>query len=106
MIAAAMASDDDGKGWVSLGLDTRLIEALVKMQYCSPTPVQSRATPLVLAGKDVVALSHTGSGKTAAYLIPAIHKIMQHTGVLLNPRVLILVPTLELAHQVKKEARK
>ena len=99
-----MASDDDGKGWVSLGLDTRLIEALVKMQYCSPTPVQSRATPLVLAGKDVVALSHTGSGKTAAYLIPAIHKIMQHTGVLLNPRVLILVPTLELAHQVKKEA--
>ena len=71
-----------------------------------PDAVQARAIPLVLAGKDVVARAHTGS-KTAAYLLPAIHKIMQSDvsgAPAPNPRALVLVPTRELAHQVKKEA--
>ena len=54
-----------------------MLRALTKKRYRAPTPVQARAIPLVLAGKDVVARAHTGSGKTAAYLLPAIHKIMQ-----------------------------
>ena len=101
---------DQTGGWAALGLDPRLLRALTKKQYRSPTAVQARAIPLVLEGKDVVARAHTGSGKTAAYLLPAIHKMMQggdggaggaaHA----NPRALILVPTRELAHQVKKEA--
>ena len=66
-----------GGGWSSLGLDPRLLRALTKKQYRAPTAVQARAIPLVLEGKDVVARAHTGSGKTAAYLLPAIHKIMQ-----------------------------
>ena len=105
------AEDDSSNsgGWASLGLDPRLLRALTKKQYRSPTAVQSRAIPLVLEGKDVVARAHTGSGKTAAYLLPAIHKMMQNSGdngasALPNPRALILVPTRELAHQVKKEA--
>jgi ATP-dependent RNA helicase DDX56/DBP9 len=94
-------------GWDALGLDPRLLRALTKKRYRAPTPVQARAIPLVLAGKDVVARAHTGSGKTAAYLLPAIHKIMQSDvsgAPAPNPRALVLVPTRELAHQVKKEA--
>ena len=95
--------------WASLGLDPRLLRALTKKQYRSPTAVQRQAIPLVLEGKDVVARAHTGSGKTAAYLLPAIHKMMQAgetdgAALVPNPRALVLVPTRELAHQVKKEA--
>ena len=102
-----MGIDKGDAGWDALGLDPRLLRALTKKRYRAPTPVQSRAIPLVLEGKDVVARAHTGSGKTAAYLLPAIHKIMQSGeagGDALNPRALVLVPTRELAHQVKKEA--
>ena len=102
-----MGIDKGDAGWDALGLDPRLLRALTKKRYRAPTPVQSRAIPLVLEGKDVVARAHTGSGKTAAYLLPAIHKIMQSGdagGDAPNPRALVLVPTRELAHQVKKEA--
>jgi ATP-dependent RNA helicase DDX56/DBP9 len=103
-------SGDPVDGWASLGLDPRLLRALTKKRYRAPTAVQSQAIPLVLEGKDVVARAHTGSGKTAAYLLPAIHKIVTADDLssggapLPNPRVLVLVPTRELAHQVKKEA--
>ena len=87
-------------GWDALGLDPRWLRALTKKRYRAPTPVQARAIPLVLAGKDVVARAHTGSGKTAAYLLPAIHKIMQSDvsgAPAPNPRALVLVPTRELS---------
>ena len=91
-------------------MDPRLLRALTKKRYRAPTAVQSQAIPLVLEGKDVVARAHTGSGKTAAYLLPAIHKIVTSADTAMggappsNPRALVLVPTRELAHQVKKEA--
>ena len=69
-------SGDAGDGWMTLGLDPRLLRALTKKRYRAPTAVQSQAIPLVLEGKDVAARAHTGSGKTAAYLLPAIHKIV------------------------------
>ena len=103
-------SGDAGDGWTTLGLDPRLLRALTKKRYRAPTAVQSQAIPLVLEGKDVVARAHTGSGKTAAYLLPAIHKIVTSADTAMggappsNPRALVLVPTRELAHQVKKEA--
>ena len=103
-------SGDAVDGWSNLGLDPRLLRALTKKRYRAPTAVQSQAIPLVLKGKDVVARAHTGSGKTAAYLLPAIHKIVTSndtnvgTAPQPNPRALVLVPTRELAHQVKKEA--
>ena len=103
-------SGDAGDGWMTLGLDPRLLRALTKKRYRAPTAVQSQAIPLVLEGKDVVARAHTGSGKTAAYLLPAIHKIVTSGDAAMggappsNPRALVLVPTRELAHQVKKEA--
>ena len=92
--------------WEQLGLDARILKALKKKGFDCPTEVQSRAIPLVLSGKDVIARAHTGSGKTLAYLLPMIHKIMrdQEIHFLNNPRALVLVPTRELANQVKDEA--
>ena len=96
----------DHSTWASLGLDRRILKALKRKQYNAPTAVQAQAIPLVLSGKDVVVRAHTGSGKTAAYLLPVAHIVMQNHahGALPNPRAIVLVPTRELANQVTKEA--
>ncbi|AWR97430.1 DEAD/DEAH box helicase [Acidianus sulfidivorans JP7] len=78
-------------------LSEDLIKALNDANYVNPTKVQEKAIPLLLQGKSVLAQAKTGSGKTAAYLIPAIER-KQHT--------LVLVPTRELAYQVRDEAKK
>jgi len=77
------------------------LEDLVKKNieekgYIAPTPIQDRTIPLIIEGKDVVGIANTGTGKTAAFLIPLINKIIQ------NPRekVLVMVPTRELAQQI------
>lgn len=78
-------------------LDKGLVRALNEAKYLKPTKVQEMAIPLLLQGKSVLAQAKTGSGKTAAYLIPAIQR---------RERTLVLVPTRELAYQVMEEARK
>jgi len=89
-----------------------LITNISKSRYQSPTPVQKYALPMVLAGRDVMGCAQTGSGKTAAFLIPIIHKLLEG-GVSSNgghgttcPEVVIMSPTRELAIQIKDEARK
>jgi len=67
--------------------------------YVSPTPIQDKAIPHALLGQDVVGLAATGTGKTAAFLIPLIDKVMKQKG----DRVLIMAPTRELAVQIEKE---
>ncbi|KAF2171740.1 hypothetical protein M409DRAFT_17975 [Zasmidium cellare ATCC 36951] len=89
--------------FASLGLDSRLLQAVNREKFPAPTPVQAKAIPLALEGKDVLARAKTGSGKTLAYLLPTIHSILQRKSS--NKRVkttstLILVPTKELATQV------
>ena len=69
------------------------------MGYVDPTPIQLRAIPLVLAGQDVIGSAQTGTGKTAAFGLPILSKIGQHSDI--GPRVLILEPTRELAAQVE-----
>ena len=59
-----------------LGLDPRLLRALSKLSFVKPTPIQSHVIPLALAGKDILARARTGSGKTAAYSLPVIQKIL------------------------------
>ena len=111
MVEASGQVTDEAPGkqytdaWTRLGLDARILKALKKKGHGRPTVVQSRAIPLVLSGKDVVARAHTGSGKTLAYVLPMIHKILQNQDVrsMNNPRALVLVPTRELAQQVKNE---
>ncbi len=67
--------------------------------YQTPTPIQDQAIPEILKGKDVIGIANTGTGKTAAFLVPLLHKIIQQR----SERVLILVPTRELAVQIYDE---
>lgn len=68
-------------------------------QYSSPTPIQDQAIPAILAGKDVVGIANTGTGKTAAFLIPLIDKVFKDR----NQKVFIVTPTRELALQIDEE---
>ncbi|EPE31673.1 P-loop containing nucleoside triphosphate hydrolase [Glarea lozoyensis ATCC 20868] len=87
-----------------LGLDSRLLQGISKQNFQAPTLVQSKAIPLALEGRDVLARAKTGSGKTAAYLLPIIHLILRRkqTTPTQTTSALILVPTRELAEQVTK----
>ncbi|KAI2835789.1 hypothetical protein CBS11350_9793 [Aspergillus niger] len=98
-------SDADEADFESLNLDPRLRQALIKEKFTKPTPVQAKAIPLALAGKDILARAKTGSGKTAAYVLPIFQTILQKKAA--DPSLkattgLILVPTRELAEQVQK----
>jgi ATP-dependent RNA helicase RhlE len=82
----------------SLDLDKSLLKALKELGFAQPTPIQSEAIPPALEGRDVLACAMTGSGKTAAFLLPIIDRLMKKPrGV---TRALVLVPTRELAAQV------
>ena len=72
---------------------------IIAKRYESPTPIQDKIIPHVLLGQDVVGLAETGTGKTAAFLIPLIDKVVKQKG----ERVLIMAPTRELAVQIEKE---
>lgn len=72
--------------------------------YVKPTPIQARAIPVVLQGHDVLGLAQTGTGKTAAFVLPILHRLLQGKS-LGRPRALIVVPTRELAEQIYKEIR-
>ncbi|MCJ1480723.1 ATP-dependent DNA/RNA helicase [Schaereria dolodes] len=91
--------------FVSLGLDSRLLQAVAKKGFTTPTPVQSKVIPLALEGKAILARAKTGSGKTAAYVLPILEAILRRkreTPKLKAVSALILVPTRELAEQVTK----
>jgi len=97
----------------TLGLDEALVRALTAAGYENPTDVQSRAIPAALAGRDLRVCSNTGSGKTAAFVLPALMKVLAarqdpaqkpKKGEVRGPRILVLVPTRELSMQVAKAA--
>ena len=87
----------------ALRIDPALLLPLQAMNIESPTPIQAEAIPLILAGKDVIAQSQTGTGKTLAYLLPTLHNIDQS---LKQLQVMILVPTRELGMQIIHEIEK
>ena len=80
-------------------IDHRIKTNISAKNYYVPTPIQDQAIPVILDGKDVVGIANTGTGKTAAFLIPLIHKVLQSP----NQKVLIVVPTRELAQQIETE---
>ena len=88
-----------------LGLQPELLRAVAEKGYTTPSPIQSQAIPVVLAGGDLIAGAQTGTGKTAAFVLPMLQRLVQapHTG--RNPRALVLTPTRELAAQVAESAR-
>ena len=93
-----------GGGFQSLGLSQAILRAVLKKGYRVPTPIQRKAMPVILTGKDVVAMARTGSGKTAAFLIPMLEKLNVHS-VTSGARALILSPTRELAMQTFRFAK-
>jgi len=87
--------------FASLGLSEHIVKAVNDAGYTEPTPVQQAAIPAALAGKDLVVSSQTGSGKTAAFMLPSLQRLtVEPTLKARGPRVLVLTPTRELAVQV------
>lgn len=89
--------------FAALGLNRDLLYALEKQFYTTPYPIQSEAIPVILAGKDVLGIAQTGSGKTASYVLPTL-QLLQSKPLAQNRYIntLVLVPTRELAIQVQK----
>jgi len=83
-------------------LDKKVLEGIEAIGFEEATPVQEKAIPIVLEGKDLMATAQTGTGKTAAFLLPLIHKVLQH-GHDDHIKVLVIVPTRELAAQIDQQ---
>lgn len=84
------------------GLSPQILDGVKAMGYVDPTPIQLRAIPMIMAGTDVIGSAQTGTGKTAAFALPILSKLNQHSQA---TRVLILEPTRELASQVETAIR-
>ena len=90
----------------SLGLADTLVTAVGALGYEEPTPVQRETIPVILSGRDLLAQAATGTGKTAAFALPIIHRLIEEEGDRKRPRSLVLVPTRELAMQVSEAIHK
>ncbi|XP_043105882.1 probable ATP-dependent RNA helicase DDX56 [Puntigrus tetrazona] len=99
--------EDDTLQFHEMGLDDRLLKALADLGWSQPTLIQEKAIPLALEGKDLLARARTGSGKTAAYAIPLIQRILASKQTVREQavRALVLVPTKELGQQVQTMIR-
>jgi len=91
----------------TFGLAEPITRALAEEQYTTPTPIQSDAIPLVLAGRDIVGIAQTGTGKTAAFALPILNRLAADRKPLekKSPRVLVLSPTRELSGQILESFR-
>lgn len=96
--------------FANLGLAPDLLRAVAEEGYTTPTPIQRQAIPLVLAGQDILGGAQTGTGKTAAFTLPLLHRLLTHASSSPSParhpvRALILAPTRELALQVYESVK-
>ena len=99
------AADASPQRFDTLPLNAKLLRAVADSGYTAMTPIQAKAIPLVLAGRDVMGAAQTGTGKTAAFSIPLLQKMMKHETASMSParhpvRALVITPTRELADQV------
>ena len=95
-------------GFLKLNLLPELVQAVEDAGYSEPTPVQSQTIPMILAGRDILATAQTGTGKTAAFVLPLLQHLSTKTAkhdTKKAPRALILCPTRELAIQVQKSVQ-
>lgn len=96
--------------FTDLGLKAELLRAVSEQGYDTPTPIQQKAIPAVMAGHDLMASAQTGTGKTAGFTLPILHRLASGpndrlTRITKTPRVLVLTPTRELAIQVEESVR-
>src|SRR5687767_2813597 len=94
----------------TLPLDPKLLRAVADSGYLTMTPIQQKAIPIVLAGRDVMGAAQTGTGKTAAFSLPLLQKMLKHENASMSParhpvRALVLAPTRELADQVANSVK-
>jgi len=89
----------------SFSLDDRLHRAVTAAGYTTPTPIQEQAIPAALAGHDLIGTAQTGTGKTAAFVLPLLHRLLTTPGPRGKTRALIVTPTRELAEQVHAALR-
>ena len=92
-----MDNDDHSVDFAELGLSDALLTTLREVGYETPSPIQAATIPPLLAGRDVVGLAQTGTGKTAAFALPILQGLDPHQR---TPQALVLAPTRELALQV------
>ncbi len=97
--------------FAEIGLHPLLLQAVADTGYTTPTPIQAQALPEVMAGKDVMGAAQTGTGKTAAFTLPILHRLMPLANTSASParhpvRALILTPTRELADQVSESVKR
>ena len=97
----------DSPKFAALGLAQPLVRSVAEAGYQEPTPIQAKAVPEILAGTDVLAAAQTGTGKTAAFVLPILHRLTQNPRPThgSGPRCLIVTPTRELAAQVEADVR-
>ncbi len=88
------------QGFYGLGIAPKILDLLERIKFKTPTPIQSRAIPLAMEGKDVIGIAQTGTGKTHAFAIPMIQHLAQKEGI-----GLVLAPTRELAVQIDEAVR-
>lgn len=92
--------------FTKLNLNEKLMRAIEASGFTEPTDIQREAIPLVLSGKDLMASAQTGTGKTAAFVLPALQRLLTPAATRgKGPRVLVLTPTRELAMQVNENIR-
>lgn len=93
-----------------LNLSAEILRAIADQGYTEPTPIQAQAIPPILEGKDIMGGAQTGTGKTAGFTLPMLHRLQPHANTSVSParhaiRALILVPTRELAAQVYESVK-
>ncbi|KAL5416860.1 ribosomal RNA processing protein [Paraphaeosphaeria minitans] len=94
------AGESPKKTFADLGVREELCEACVNLKFTNPTPIQEQSIPLALEGRDVIGLAETGSGKTAAFVLPILQSLMEKPQSLFG---LVLAPTRELAYQISQQ---
>ena len=87
--------------FIDFGFHSQIVERIGRRGYVLPTPIQDQAIPEVMSGADIIGLADTGTGKTAVFLLPLIHKMLADR----NQKALIIVPTRELAVQIDEESQ-
>jgi len=92
---------DEGGGFAALGLSAERLGSVAAIGWTVPTPIQTKAIPAALEGRDLVGIAQTGTGKTGAFILPSLDRIRSGAGL----QILVLCPTRELAQQVAEDAR-
>src|SRR5690348_18468508 len=96
-------STEPGGDFGALGLSGAVLDAVRDAGYREPTPIQREAIPLILKGRDVIGLAQTGTGKTAAFTLPLVDRLLNGPR---RTRAIVLTPTRELCMQVEQSIRK